>query len=118
MLCLFYACTNCRCYLLSSHCTVCTQTDVIKYMLQNPIMSGQIGKWAYALIEYDLTYEPLKYMKGQVIADFIVELWIDDPYKLDISISLLLTRLCIFMDRFAMKDKKLALCSFRHEMPP
>jgi hypothetical protein len=58
-LCLFYACTKCRCYLLSSHCTVFGQTDVIKYMLQNPIMSGRIGRWAYALIEYGLTYEPL-----------------------------------------------------------
>jgi hypothetical protein len=52
------------CYLLSSHCTVYGQTDVIKYMLQNPIMSGRIGKWAYALIEYELTYEPLKSMEG------------------------------------------------------
>jgi hypothetical protein len=72
-LCLFYACTKCRCYLLSSHCTVVSQTNVIKYMLQNPIMSGRIGKWAYALREYDLAYEPLKSMKCQAVADFIVE---------------------------------------------
>jgi hypothetical protein len=26
---LFYACTKCRWYLLSSHCTVASQTDVI-----------------------------------------------------------------------------------------
>jgi hypothetical protein len=84
-LCLFYVCTKCRCYLLSSHCTVAGQTDVIKYMLQNSIMSGRIGKWAYALIEYDLAYEPLKSLKGQVIADFIVEHRIDDTHKLDIS---------------------------------
>jgi ribonuclease HI len=84
-LCLFYACTKCRCYLLSSHYTVSGQTDVIKYMLQNPIMSGRIGKWAYALIEYHLAYEPLKSMKGQVVADFIIEHRIDDTHKLDIS---------------------------------
>ena len=82
-LCLFYACTKCRCYLLSSHCTVAGQTDVIKYMLRNPIMSGRIGKWAYALIEYDLAYEPLKSMKGQVVADFIVKHWIDDESRLE-----------------------------------
>jgi hypothetical protein len=29
-------------------------------------------KWAYALIEYDLAYEPLKSMRGQVVANFIV----------------------------------------------
>jgi ribonuclease HI len=42
-------------------------------MLYRPILRGRIGKWAYALIEYDLTYEPLRALKGQVLADFIVE---------------------------------------------
>jgi hypothetical protein len=42
-------------------------------MLQQPILSGRIRKWAYALIEYNLTYESLKSIKGQVVADFIIE---------------------------------------------
>jgi ribonuclease HI len=84
-LCLFYACTKFRCYLLSSHCTVSSLTNVIKYMLQIPIMSGRISKWAYVLIEYDLAYEPLKSMKGQVVVDFIIEHRIDDTHKLDMS---------------------------------
>jgi hypothetical protein len=42
-------------------------------MLYWPILCGRIGKWAYTLIEYDLTYEPLRALKGQVLADFIVE---------------------------------------------
>jgi hypothetical protein len=84
-LCLLYACTKYRCYLLSSRCTVSGQDDVIKYMLHNPIMSGRIGKWAYALIKYNLAYEPLKSMRGQVVADFIVEHRINDAHKLDIS---------------------------------
>jgi hypothetical protein len=46
-------------------------------MLQQPIQSGRIGKWAYALIVYDLAYKSLKSIKGQVIADFIVEHSID-----------------------------------------
>jgi hypothetical protein len=41
--------------------------------LQRPILSGRLGKWAYSLVEYDLEYEALKSMKGQVLADFIVE---------------------------------------------
>ena len=57
-LCLYYACTKLRHYLLSSTCIVACQADVIKHMLQRPILSGRIGKWAYALIEYDLSYEP------------------------------------------------------------
>jgi hypothetical protein len=54
-------------------------------MLQNPIMSGRVGKWAYAVIEYDLAYEPLKSMKCKIVAEFIVEHRIDDTHKLDIS---------------------------------
>jgi ribonuclease HI len=45
--------------------------------LQQLILSGRIRKWAHALIEYDLTYKPLKSMKGQVVADFIVGQSID-----------------------------------------
>jgi hypothetical protein len=69
---LFYACSKLQYYLLSSTCIDPCQADVIRHMLQKPILSGRIRKWAYALIEYDLAYEPLKSMKGQVIADFIV----------------------------------------------
>jgi hypothetical protein len=32
-----------------------------------------MGKWAYALVEYDLAYELLRSMKGKVVADFIVD---------------------------------------------
>ena len=78
---LFYACSKLRHYLLSSTCTVACHADVIKYMLQQPILSGRIGKWAYALTEYDLAYESLKSMKGQVVADFIVEHSIDQNFN-------------------------------------
>ena len=43
------------------------------YMLQKPILSGRIGKWAYALVEYDLACETLKSMRGQIVTDFIAE---------------------------------------------
>lgn len=78
---LYYACTKLRHYLLSSTCVVACQTDVIKYMLQKPILSGRIGKWAYALVEYDLAYESLKSMKGQIVVDFIVDHRINDDMK-------------------------------------
>jgi hypothetical protein len=39
-ICLFYACTKVRCCLVCSSCIISCQTDVIKYKLQTPIMSG------------------------------------------------------------------------------
>ena len=66
-----------RHYLLSSTCVVACQADVIKHMLYQLILRGRIGKWAYALIEYDLIFKPLKTLRGQVLANFIVEHVID-----------------------------------------
>jgi hypothetical protein len=66
-------------------------------MLQNPIMSGRIVNWAYALIEYDLAYESLKSMKGQVIAYFIVEHRINDTHELDMS-YLTITHWTLYFD--------------------
>ena len=48
-------------------------------------MSGRLGKWAYSLIEYDLIYEPLKSMKGQIVANFIVEHRVDIEHDLDVD---------------------------------
>jgi hypothetical protein len=69
---MLYACFKLRHYLLSSTCIVACQDDVSRHMLQQSILSGRFRKWAYALIEYNLSYEPLKSMKGQVVADFII----------------------------------------------
>ena len=83
---LYFACTKLRHYILSSEYKVFGQTDVIKHMIHRPILSGRIGKWAYGLIEYDLAYESLKSVKGQVVADFIVEHRIGLEQEADIHV--------------------------------
>ena len=47
-------------------------------------MSGRTGKWVYALVEYDLAGELLKFTRGQIVADFIVEHRINDEHDLEV----------------------------------
>jgi hypothetical protein len=58
-------------------------------MLHRNILSGRLGKWAYGLVEYDLVYESLKSIKGQIGADFIVKHRVDIDHDLDVGIILL-----------------------------
>ena len=50
-----------------------SKDDVIRYMLSLPILNGMVGKWILGLSEFDLTYESAKIVKGQVMADFVVQ---------------------------------------------
>ena len=54
-------------------------------MLQKPILSGRIRKWAYAHVEYDLVYESLRAVRGQIVADFIIEHRINDQHDLEVG---------------------------------
>jgi hypothetical protein len=80
---LYYACSKFRHYILSSSCIVACQYNVIMHMLLKSILSGRMGKWPYALVEYDLAYDPLRSMKGQVVADFIVDHAVDVDHSVN-----------------------------------
>ncbi|XP_059663728.1 uncharacterized protein LOC132309436 [Cornus florida] len=49
------------------------QTNVIKYMLSRPLITGRIGKWALALMEFNFIYVPQKSVKGRVLANFLAD---------------------------------------------
>jgi hypothetical protein len=70
---LYYASYKFKHYLLSNTCTVACKHNVVKHLIQKPILSGMMGKWAFSLVEYDLVYEPLRAARGQAIADFITD---------------------------------------------
>jgi len=72
-LCLYFYCTKLRHYLLSAEYVIVSKEDVIRYMLSLPILNRRIGKWILALSEFYLRYESAKAVKGQAVADFVVQ---------------------------------------------
>jgi hypothetical protein len=110
---LYHTCTKLMHYLLPSTCIVACQTDIIKYMFHKPILNGRVGKWAFALVEYDLHCEPLSSMKDQIVANFIVGHRVDKQLDLNVGYVTLLHGSCILMDRFAKMVVVLELSLFR-----
>ena len=55
--------------------TVLVMTDLpIQKVLRKPDVAGRMVKWAVELSEFDIKYEPRGPIKGQIFADFVVEL--------------------------------------------
>jgi hypothetical protein len=72
-LCRFFTCTKLRHILLSAKIIIICKSDVVKHMLSAPVLKGRLGKWMFALLEFDIRYQPAKAIKGQALADLIAE---------------------------------------------
>lgn len=72
-LCMYFSCTKLKHYIKTVNVYVYSHFDVIKHMLSKPILHSRIEKWVLALIEYFLTYYPLKAVKGKRVTNFIVD---------------------------------------------
>ena len=70
---IYFACTKLRHYLIKSQVYVVSQTNLMKYILSRPLIIGRIGKWSLALSEFTLDYFPHKSVKGQALANFLVD---------------------------------------------
>ncbi|GMH26334.1 hypothetical protein Nepgr_028177 [Nepenthes gracilis] len=69
---LVYAARKLRPY-FQSHRIVVLTDQPLKSILQKPETLGRLVKWAVELGEFDLEFRPRPALKGQALADFIVE---------------------------------------------
>ena len=67
-------------------------------MLSAPVLKGRLGKWMFALSEFDIQYQPAKAVKGQALADLMAD-WIST----DIA-ALLIRAWAMFFDGSACDD--------------
>ena len=63
-----------------AHSIIVLTNHPLRQILQSPDTSGRMIKWAIALGEFDISYQPKPTEKGQAVADFIV----DFTYHVDI----------------------------------
>ncbi|GJV58282.1 reverse transcriptase domain-containing protein [Tanacetum coccineum] len=56
-----------------AHAIVVITDQPIKQLLLNSIICGRMLKWKFELEEYDIQYRPRASIKGQILADFIME---------------------------------------------
>ena len=70
---LYFSCTKLRHYFFKSqvYVYVVSKTDLMKYMLSEPLITGRIGKWSLSLSEFTLVYFPYKLVKGQALSNFM-----------------------------------------------
>jgi hypothetical protein len=97
-LCLFFTCTKLQHILLSAEIIVIYKSDVIKHMLMAPALKGRLGKWMFALSEFDIRYQPTKAVKGQALTDLITE-------RINTNIATLSVRAwAMYFDRSVCED--------------
>nr|GEX95877.1 reverse transcriptase domain-containing protein [Tanacetum cinerariifolium] len=56
-----------------AHTIVVIMDQPIKQLLSNPEVTGRLLKWRFEQGEHDIQYRPRTSIKGQILADFIVE---------------------------------------------
>ena len=61
--------------------------DPIKYIFEKPALTGKISRWQMLLFEFDIVFVIRKAIKGQAIADYLVDQPLNDP-KLSKSLFL------------------------------
>jgi len=70
---LVWATKKLRYYMLTHVVHVVAPLDPIRYLLQQPIMSGKVVRYIVMLSEFDLRYILQKSIKGRVVSNFLVE---------------------------------------------
>jgi hypothetical protein len=97
-LCLFFTCTKLQHILLFAEIIVICKSDIIKHILSAPMLKGRLGKWMFALSEFNIWYQPVKAIKGQALADLIIE-------RINTNVATLSVRVwAMYFDGSACKD--------------
>ena len=80
---LVWMCQKLRHYLLASEIKILSRLNPLKYILEQPFLTGRIAKWQVLLMQYDLEYVSQKSVKGQFIADQLADFPLTEEIKVE-----------------------------------
>ncbi|GKV11286.1 hypothetical protein SLEP1_g22551 [Rubroshorea leprosula] len=72
-----------RHYMLTNTTYLLSRMDPIKFIFEKPTLSGRISRWRMLLSKFDIVYTTQKAIKGQAIADHLVEHVTEDYEPID-----------------------------------
>lgn len=81
---LVFASHKLRHYMLAHSIKLVAKIDPLKYLLRKETLIRRLAKWVMILIEFDIEYVEHKAIKGQVIADQLVDAPLEDNQPLNI----------------------------------
>ena len=70
---LAWASKKLRQYMLYYTTWLVSRMDSIKYIFEKPALTGKIAQWQVLLSEFDILFVARKAIKGQAIADYLVD---------------------------------------------
>lgn len=80
-----FATQKLRHYMLAHSVKLIAKIDPLKYLLSKATLTGRLAKWVIILSEFDIEYVDQKAIKGQIIADQLVEVPMRDEAPLHIE---------------------------------
>lgn len=80
-----FASQKIRHYMLAHTIKLITKIDPLKYLLSKVTQIGQLAKWVMILSEFDIHYIDRGVIKGQAIANHIVEAPVEDNHSMHVE---------------------------------
>ncbi|PKU71890.1 hypothetical protein MA16_Dca018496 [Dendrobium catenatum] len=60
-----------RHYMLSHSVSLISRVNPLQYLMIRPMLSGHLARWSMILLQFEITFTPLRAVKGQAVADFL-----------------------------------------------
>ncbi|KAH0643806.1 hypothetical protein KY290_033918 [Solanum tuberosum] len=70
---LLYATKKMRHYFEAYTIKLISRDDPVKFVMTRPFLSGRLARWSISVNQYDIIYTPQKAVKGQALANFLVD---------------------------------------------